>query len=290
MQSMTGCGRGEAQREGWQATVEIRSVNHRFLDLSLRLPRNLSFLEQPLRKALTAAFRRGHLDVAVTLFNPEKGQTVPSADLAVAAAYSDIARQLARHTCRPDDLTISHLIGLEGVISFREPALDTEFLTGLCLEACGAAAEAARDMRAAEGAAIREDLLTHLNALAALREQIALQAPKVTAAYRELLQKRIEQLLEAPMDPVRLAQETAIFADKAAIDEELARLSSHIAQMRRYLDAETDIGKKIDFLIQEMNREVNTIGSKANDAAIAQMVVDAKSEIEKLREQVQNVE
>lgn len=168
--------------------------------------------------------------------------------------------------------------------------MDEEQVSALCALAVADAVEQLVEMRQREGAALREDLLSHLDNAAVLREEILDRAPRVVEEYRTKLQARLDRMLNEPVDPARLAQEVALMADRCAIDEELSRLDSHIHQMRSYLDAEGEIGKKMDFLIQEMNRETNTIGSKASDARIAQAVVDMKSEIEKLREQIQNVE
>ena len=168
--------------------------------------------------------------------------------------------------------------------------MDEELVSAICAEATEAAAAQLVQMREREGTHLKEDLKLHLDAADALRGQILNRAPMVVDEYREKLEARLKNLLTESVEPQRLAQEVAIMADRCAIDEELARLDSHIRQMRKYLESDGEIGKKMDFLIQEMNREANTIGSKASDAAIAQHVVDLKSEIEKLREQIQNVE
>jgi uncharacterized protein (TIGR00255 family) len=179
---------------------------------------------------------------------------------------------------------------MEGVTTLNEKEMDQELVSALCAEAVAQAAGQVAAMRKKEGEHLKEDLRVHLDNAAALREKILGRAPAVVSDYRERLESRLKNMISDGVDPQRLAQEVAIMADRCAIDEELARLESHLRQMENYLEAEGEIGKKMDFLIQEMNRETNTIGSKAQDGKIAQWVVDLKSEIEKLREQIQNVE
>ena len=197
------------------------------------------------------------------------------------------ANTLQAATGAANDLTVSRLMQLDGVTTVTERALDEEALTAQCREVTALAMQHLTDMRIREGTHLRDDLQVHLDA-AALREQIASRAPQVVEEYRLRLTERLARLPIEPVDPARLAQEVALMADKCAIDEELSRLESHIAQMHVYLDVSGETGKKMDFLIQEMNREANTIGSKCSDAQMAQNVVNLKSEIEKMREQIQN--
>lgn len=290
MRSMTGCGRSQRMDGAWEITVELKAVNHRFLDLSLRLPRNLSFLEGTIRQTLTAGMKRGHVDVFVTVRRIGASAQQVVVDEAMALAYANAARQLAEATKWRLDDKVTRLMEMEGVIRLDEPDMDEEAVTALCREATGEALRQLDDMRVREGENLRRDLAEHLNQAEGLKESIAQRAPLVVEEYRARLQLRLKQMRAEAIEPQRLAQEVALMADRCAIDEELSRLDSHIGQMRRYFDAPGETGKKMDFLIQEMNREANTIGSKASDAAIAQWVVDLKSEIEKLREQVQNVE
>ncbi|MBR0513224.1 MAG: YicC family protein [Clostridia bacterium] len=290
MRSMTGCGNGRIRKDGWEVTAEIRTVNHRFLDISLRLPRNLVFLEQTIRNGIGARIRRGHADVFLTVRNTETSAVQAEADFDLAAHYLRIAAELAEKTGTENDMTVSRVLRMEGVTSVTEREMDQEKVAALCAEAVDVAMDQVVAMREKEGENLRDDLDTHLKEAAALREKILARAPGVVADYREKLETRLKAMGAEGIDPQRLAQEVAITADRCAIDEELSRLLSHIRQMETYLDAKEEIGKKMDFLIQEMNREANTIGSKASDAEIAQHVVDLKSEIEKLREQIQNVE
>lgn len=290
MRSMTGCGRCQLMRGGYEVTVELKTVNHRFLDVSCRLPRSLSFLEETVRSGLSAGLKRGHVDVFVTVRNVGNSARAVEVDAALAASYAAAARAIAGETGLADDVTVSKLMHMEGVTTLTEAEMDEEAVAAVCREAMSCAVDSVVLMRENEGAALRKDLTDHLDAAAALREQIAARAPLVVQEYRERLNKRIAELLSEQVDPARLAQEVAIMADRCAVDEELSRLESHIRQMRDFMGRQGEVGKKMDFLIQEMNREANTIGSKASDAVIAQLVVDLKSEIEKLREQIQNVE
>ena len=287
MRSMTGYGKCQLQENAWEVTVELRAVNHRYLDVAMRLPRNLLFLEDGVRKGL-AKLVRGHVDVYITVRQMEGASRVVEADTALAASYAEAAKAIALATGVQDDLTISQLLRLEGVTTLNEAAMDEEMVSALCQKALEGAMAHLDDMRLREGENLRADLAEHLNNVEALREQVVAYAPKVVEEYRARLTERLAKLPIEPVDPARLAQEVAIMTDKCAIDEELSRLMSHITQLRRYLDMQGETGKKMDFLIQEMNRETNTIGSKCSDAAIAQCVVDMKSEIEKLREQIQN--
>lgn len=290
MQSMTGYGRCQAALEGREMTLEVKTVNHRFLDLSFRLPRNVGFLEEILRRELTAAFQRGHMDVFVAYRNTRSDARQVRVDTALAGAYVEAARQVQEIAGTDEALSVAQLMAMPDVVQIAEAQENqgaVEQLAGLALE--GVIAEV-RAMRAREGEALRRDLMEHLNALAQLRDRMADRAPLVPLAYRERLNARLAELGAETVEPQRLAQEVALFADKCAIDEELSRLASHIAQMRACLEEKGAVGRRLDFLTQEMNREVNTIGSKASDLEITQAVVAAKSEIEKLREQVQNVE
>ena len=290
MHSMTGCGSGKVQQDGWEVTVDLKTVNHRFLDISMRLPRHLSFLEQTVRDSIARKIHRGHADVFLTVKRTDSSTLTVESDPELAKLYIAAAAQIAGQTGVTNDMTVSRLMKMEGVLTLNEAELNEELVSAICAEAADIATEQLVQMRAREGANLKEDLKVHLDAADELRNAVLKRAPLVVDEYREKLETRLKNLLSEPVEPQRLAQEVAVMADRCAIDEELARLDSHIRQMRKYLEADGEIGKKMDFLVQEMNREANTIGSKASDAAIAQHVVDLKSEIEKLREQIQNVE
>ena len=287
MRSMTGYGKCQMQQDTWEVTVELRAVNHRYLDIAMRLPRNLLFLEDGVRKGL-AKLVRGHVDVYLTVRQTEGASRLVEPDTALAASYVAAAKAIADTTGAANDLTVSQLMRLEGVTTLTESAMDEEAVAALCAKTLDGAIAQLDDMRLHEGENLRADLSEHLDNVVALREKVVAYAPKVVEEYRQRLTDRLAKLPIEPVDPARLAQEVALMTDKCAIDEELSRLMSHITQLRRYLDMQGETGKKMDFLIQEMNRETNTIGSKCSDASIAQCVVDMKSEIEKLREQIQN--
>ncbi len=289
VKSMTGFGRGTAADLRWEVSVELKSVNHRFLDIACRLPRNLAFLEDGMRKTLSAALSRGHVEVFITVKALGESMTQIRTDRALAAAYLSAAAEL-RELGAQGPLTEAELMAMEGVLLREDAAMDEEAVSALFAEACRRALDQLTGMRRREGESLTADLAAHLDQVAAIRESILALAPSVAENYRARLAARLEKLPIEPVDPARLAQEVAIFADRCAIDEELARLESHISQFRAMMQADGEVGKKLDFLIQEMNREANTIGSKANDAQVAQRAVALKSEIEKLREQVQNVE
>ena len=290
MRSMTGCGTGRVSRDGWEVTADLKAVNHRFLDISLRLPRNISFLEPVVRAEAGKTLKRGHVDVYLTVRSLMSSAVQIHVDQDLARQYKEAGRALSEAIGAEDDLAVSRLMSLEGVITLTDLEMDQELVSEICSDAVQIAAGQVAAMRDREGEHLKEDLRDHLDAAALLREKILERAPKVVSEYREKLEIRLNSLLTDGVEPQRLAQEVAILADRCAIDEELARLNSHFNQMRQYLETEGEIGKKMDFLIQEMNREANTIGSKAQDGQIAQWVVDLKSEIEKLREQIQNVE
>lgn len=287
---MTGCGTGKVVRDAWEVTVELKTVNHRYLDPALRLPRNLAFLESTLRDGIAAGMKRGHVEIFVTVRNTDQGSSRAEVNRELAESYYRAACELAETLGLENDMTVSRLLKMEGVAAVNETETDQETVLTLCGEATAIAVAQVNEMRQREGDHLREDLTFHLNEAEKLRQKILLRAPALAEEYRARLNAKLESMLNESVDPQRLAQEVAIMADRCAIDEELSRLESHYRQMTKYLQADGEIGKKMDFLIQEMNREANTIGSKASDAEIAQTVVDLKSEIEKLREQIQNVE
>ena len=290
MHSMTGFGRGHAADTAWDVTIDVKSVNHRFLDIAMRLSNEFAFLQEMIRKEAGAYLRRGHLDVIVTLTRLGDAEAEVTVNEGVAKLYYESALHLA-DACNCDPgLTSAQLLRMEGVCNVIQVKADPDEVTQLAKQAMDEALEALLLMRKDEGVRLAGDLEEHLICAEQIREKILTRAPQVVVDYRQKLLTRLQAFQLENIDEARLAQEVAIMADRCAIDEELARLSSHFAQMHVYLKETGEIGKKMDFLIQEMNREANTIGSKAMDAEIAQWVVDLKSEIEKMREQVQNVE
>ena len=290
MQSMTGYGRARACRDGREITIELKTVNHRFLDLSFRIPKNLAFLEDPLRSRINASgLRRGHVDVFVTYANTRTDAREVRLDGALLEAFSQALAD-AQVALKPYGrmMSAAEVLTLSGALSIAQAEEDAEAVMELAAEAFDAALDKLMDMRAQEGEHLGADLLGNLEELSALVRGIADRAPEVPREYRQRLMARLEEW-QVNADPQRVAQEVALMADHCAIDEELSRLQSHIAQFRSSVENGTEVGRKLDFLLQEMNREINTIGSKASDAEISGCVVNAKCVVEKLREQVQNV-
>ncbi|MCR4707596.1 MAG: YicC family protein [Clostridiales bacterium] len=290
MQSMTGYGRGRAERDGREIAVELKSVNHRFLDLSFRIPRNLGFLEETARKLLGERLARGHVDVFVNYQNRREDASVLRIDTAKAAALYEAGKELGTALSLPQSLSVSDLLRFPDVVTSAENEEDADAVRALFEEALSQALTELVAMRRVEGGNLRRDLLSKAQAIDTLRQEIAELAPQVVLQYREKLHERLTDLLQGKLDEARFTTEVAIFADRASIDEELVRLVSHLKQIRDLAEEDAPVGRRLDFLVQELNREFNTIGSKAMDAEIARRVVAGKNEIEKMREQVQNVE
>ena len=291
MKSMTGYGKGTASHDGRELTIELKSVNHRFLDIGIRIPRILSCTEDTIRKVLSTRLSRGHIDVYLNYRNTRIDAKTVSVDAQLVHAYVTAARAVPTELGLDDDLTLSKVLTLPDVTEIIAKDEDPDALIALAEEATNAAVDALEVMRQNEGERLKAALTAGVDALAGYRESILLRAPLVVEDYRKKLTERIESVLsDTEIDRARLATEIALFADRACIDEELVRLASHITQFRAYLEAEEPIGRKMDFIIQEMSRECNTIGSKANDAELTNTVLLCKAEIEKLREQIQNVE
>ncbi len=291
MKSMTGYGKGVAARDGRELVIELKSVNHRFLDIGIRVPRMLGCTEDTIRKVLNTRLSRGHVDVFISYRNTREDAKSVRIDTQLLTAYVTAARQAPAHLGLEDDLTLANVLRLPDVCEIVAADEDTDALIALADEATNAAVDALETMREAEGERLKAALQAGVDAMAAYRERILMRAPLVVEDYRKKLTERIESVLsDTEIDRARLATEIALFADRACIDEELVRLQSHITQFRAYLEASEPIGRKMDFIIQEMNRECNTIGSKANDTELTNAVLLCKAEIEKLREQIQNVE
>ncbi|MEG0638464.1 MAG: YicC/YloC family endoribonuclease [Clostridia bacterium] len=286
---MTGYGRFRACRDGREMTVEIKTVNHRFLDVSFRLPKNLTFLEDTLRELINQSnLKRGHVDVVVTYQNLRADAREVTLDQNLLTAFLEAMKQVNMKQNNLKRASITEVLELSGALTIAQAQEDTDEVTVLAAEAASNALTAVLDMREREGAHLCEDLLTNLSELEAIHARIANRAPCVPQEYRNRLSARLEEWQLTTVDPQRIAQEVALMADRCAIDEELSRLLSHLAQFHESVHKGVEVGRKLDFLLQEMNREVNTIGSKATDAEMAQLVVEAKCVIEKLREQVQN--
>ena len=289
MLSMTGYGQARREADGRIMTAEVRCVNHRFLDLGLRLPRTLNALEGLTRQLAGEQLVRGHADITVTYLNTREDAVTVQLDEGLAKAYQlAVARlqdELALTDGQPD---VTYYASLPGVLREQPADEDMDALTALLTEALTDAFAQVTAARAREGERLRADLKAHLDILNSLTGQLTELAAGLPAGYQARLTERLAKL-DAPVDPQRLAQEVAIFADRCAVDEELSRLAAHIAEMNRLLDAPGPLGKQIDFLLQEMNREANTTASKSVSLEVTTLAVQCKNEIEKLREQAQNI-
>ena len=291
MYSMTGYGKGAASDSGRSITIELKSVNHRFLDLGFRLPRHLMFLEDTIRTALSRQLARGHVDIFVNYLNTRTDSKQVILDTGLIGSYLASAAEAGKAFSLENDLTLYRVLSLQGVTEIREADENEDAVRAICESALAEAVAALRSMRLAEGERLKADLSARLDVISGLAEQIALRAPLVVTEYQAKLTERINALLkDVEADPSRIAMEVAIFADRASIDEEIVRLRSHVAAMRELFSGSEPAGRKLDFIVQEMNREFNTIGSKANDGVLTDLVIRGKAEIEKVREQIQNIE
>lgn len=291
--SMTGFGRAEKIFETRRYTVELKSVNSRYCDINVRLPRLFNFAENNVRKLVSDKLSRGKVDIYINYEDTESASAEVAVNVGLARAYSEAIKKLAEETGRPDDLSATRLSSYQDVLVVRQANVDEDTLKAELTEVCNLAIEGMIQMRKVEGENLCKDLLDKVTFLEKTRDEIATRAPGVVEDYRTRLSNRIDEILDsekrALYDDQRLAAEVAVFADKAAIDEELSRLISHFGQARQILGSAGAVGKKMDFLVQEINREVNTIGSKANDIEITNRVLLMKNEIEKIREQIQNL-
>ena len=291
MNSMTGYGRGEFLQLGKKLTIELRSVNHRFLDLSIKIPRHFLFAEDFIRKTLGKHFFRGHIDVFINFENTLPESSSLSLNLPVATAYLNMAKELSVQCGVENDITAFSLLKLPDVVMHSSETFDENELLLLVQNALNQAIAALEEARKNEGSQLLQDIEHKLSIIESLTESAEETAPQVVADYRIRLAKRIkEALADVAYDESRFLNEIAFFTDKACIDEELTRLKAHIATAREKIRIQGSIGKNLDCIVQEMNREANTMGSKANCSALQNIVIALKTEIEKVREQVQNIE
>ena len=289
-QSMTGYGRCTLAQDGREVTIELKSVNHRFLDLAFRMPRSFAFLENDMRAHISNKLARGHVDIFVTYKNSRDDARKVTLDSALLGEYLTTLRQGGIDHMLDDNLRLRDVLSMQDVLTVEEADEDQQALSALTLSALDTALDSLCAMRRREGEAMRGDVETRLDTLERIAHAIDERAPQWLEEYRQRLRARIEEICQMQLDEARLTQEVALAADKAAVDEETVRLRSHIAQMRDLLKQSEPAGRKLDFLVQEMNREVNTTGSKSSDLILTGMVVDAKAELEKIREQIQNIE
>ena len=291
IKSMTGYGSGTISENGKKYTVEIRSVNSRYGDFSIKVPRSCNFLEDPVRKAVSGVISRGKVDVYVNIEFDAAAGSVVKANIPLARAYSDSLHSLAEELGISCDLRADMFLRIPDVITVEKEEEDSEVITADTLRAVNIATESFDAMRLFEGKKLHDDLSSRLDTITDAVKQIEERAPGIINDYRNRLEERIREVLaDTSLEESRIMTEVAIFADKVNVNEEVVRLRSHISQFRTMLESDVPVGRKIDFLIQEMNREINTIGSKSNDLDTARIVIDVKAEIEKLREQIQNVE
>ncbi|MFI3251132.1 MAG: YicC/YloC family endoribonuclease, partial [Eubacteriales bacterium] len=282
--------KGEATSLGRAITVEVRSVNNRYIDCTVRVPRHYLFLEETLKKTVQTQLSRGKVDIFVTI-----DQHIEEAEISInhplIEAYCDAFDTLAKQYHLENDITLSRLITLPDLLHAEKPEEDSEAMGAEILVATQKAVANLSAMQRHEGEKLKEDILNRKKTIQEMLEFIEKRSPETVELYQAKLHTRITELLgNTELDPSRILTEVAIFADKTAVDEETVRLHSHLGQLEEILAEGGAVGRKLDFLIQELNREINTIGSKTNDLELTRQVVQLKSEIEKIREQVQNIE
>ena len=288
---MTGYGRSVQTLNGREFTVEVRSVNNRYLDCSVKLPRSVSFAEEAVKQAVKTAVSRGKVDVFITIKSENGDEAKVSLNTAVLEEYLAAMRCMVEQFGVKDDISVSTVSRLPEVFTLEKPQVDEDLLKADLLSVVEQALDSYNTMRAVEGAALDADLRSRGNTILELVAQVEDGNGKTVADYRTRLENKLKEVLaNTSIDESRILTEAAIFADKVAVDEETVRLRSHLKQMNAMLDAGGAMGRKLDFLLQEMNREANTIGSKCSDVALARIVVDIKAELEKIREQTQNIE
>lgn len=291
LKSMTGFGRGEDTANGWHIVFEIKSVNHKFFEMNSRITRRYMFLEDKLKAYLQSRLSRGKLDVFLQIESMREASVEIQVNHSVAAGYYNALKELQESYSLPDGPSLSLLSRYPDVFTVYSPPEDEEEVWRTVLSVVGPTVDSMLQMREAEGRRLKDDIMAKAERVLELVSKVEEKAPETVAQYRRRLYERVQELLgDSRFDEQRILTEVAIFADKAAVDEEIVRLRSHFAQLEQLVNSDKPVGRKIDFLVQEMNREANTIGSKSQNTDIAYLVVDIKSEIEKIREQVQNVE
>ena len=291
VKSMTGYGRAVETVNGREFTVEVRSVNNRYLDCTVKLPRGLSFGEDAVKQAVKATISRGKVDVFVSVRSEGAQDTAVSLNKPMVEGYLAALKQLQTDYGVTGEITVSMLSGLPDVFLLDKPQVDEQQLLADFLSVAEKALASFNAMRTTEGAALAEDLRSRGETSLSLVSQVEAGSPQTVADYRARVEAKLQGVLaNTSMDESRILTEAAIFADKVAVDEETVRLRSHLSQMNTMLASGGPIGRKLDFLLQEMNREANTIGSKCSDVRLARVVVEIKAELEKIREQTQNIE
>ncbi|MBQ9482791.1 MAG: YicC family protein [Ruminiclostridium sp.] len=291
IRSMTGFGRDHRIIDGREYLVEIRSVNSRYYEFNAKLPRQYMFLEEKLKSLVKSKMSRGKVEVSLSIYNIGSIETAVSVNDAVVENYINVLRATGEKFGLKDDLTMSTVFRMTDAFTIVRAETDEDKIWAAVKETAEAALERFVAMREAEGAKMKEDVLEKLANIEKMTLQVCEYAPETVTAYRERLFAKMQEILEnKQIDEQRILLEAGIYAEKIAVDEETVRLKSHFVQFRDMMNSDEPIGRKLDFLVQEMNREVNTTGSKAQDLRITRLVVDMKSEIEKIREQIQNIE
>lgn len=291
MKSMTGFGKSKFESDGRTYSIEIKSVNHRYCDINVRMPRSISFYENDIKKAISTQVSRGKIDVFIdyTNYTNEGKDVVINTEL--AKIYIEQLRELAKMEGISDNINITEISKMPDVLQLKSNELENDIIFNELSECLNNAIENFALMRQAEGNKIKEDLLKRINNISEKVEEISRNTTGLIDEYVVKLRERIKEILKTDIiDEARLAQETVIFADKSSIQEEITRLNSHISQFKNLINVQGPIGKKLDFIIQEMNRETNTIASKSVKLEITNLVIEIKTELEDIREQIQNIE
>lgn len=291
VKSMTGYGRARKTLNGRDITVEVRSVNNRYLDCTVKMPRAYIFAEDAIKSCVQKAISRGKVDVFLTIDSSGAEETVVTVNDALAKSYYNALCHLKETLSLEGEVSAATIAKFPDVLTVTKAEEDLESMAADLVAVVEESLNAYNAMRAIEGEKLAQDVASRVSTIEQVVGKVEERSPQTVAAYREKLLGRMQEVLQsASVDENRILTEAAIFADKTAVDEETVRLRSHIAQLRTMLQSDEPVGRKLDFLIQEVNRECNTIGSKCNDLSIAQDVVNMKAEVEKIREQVQNIE
>lgn len=291
IKSMTGYGGANGSVEGLDICIELKSVNNRYLDTSVRLPRSFLFAEDGIKAAVQRHISRGKVDVFVSIDSSAAGDMTVKINQPLLKGYIEAVNSIANEYGLPNDMTAMSVCRFPDVLSVEKKDMDAEAITSGIIAIAEQALEDFDSMRLREGEKLRDDVLSKLGTIESLVSVVEQESPKTLADYRARLESKMAEVLgSAGIDENRILAEAAIFADRIAVDEETVRLRSHMSQLKTMISGNSPTGRKIDFLIQEFNREANTIGSKCQNSHIAHVVVDLKSEIEKIREQIQNIE
>lgn len=291
IKSMTGYGRQKGENERREVQVEIKSVNHRYLDLNVKVPRIYSFLEEPIKTAVSAAVARGKVDIYLSITAKEGGDVKVSPNLALAGEYLRALEQVRDTYSLKDDISVMELVRMPDLLTVAREEPDAEEVKAQVLEVLGRALEEYNAMRRTEGERLCEDIARRGQEIGKMVDQVEQRSPQSVEEYRQKIAQRMTEILgDSDIAEQRILAEAALFADKVSVTEEVVRLRSHLSQLQKMVQGDAPVGRKLDFLVQELNREANTIGSKANDYELAQIVIEIKAEIEKIREQIQNLE